>query len=166
MRYGHGDVHCTLYMSCKVAQFSSPSLPPSLPPSQLSQVRHRAQQREEEKDQIRKTMNGFVSQEKEKFERLAKHMKHQQRDLQTKSAQIKQVKDLIRNSPQLGRLPLRETQTSSGGTASTPTAVKTVPPVKGKGRKRSASENWLEHVPTSTVENGEGERSEGVCGER
>jgi kinesin family protein 23 len=28
-----------------------------------------------------------------------------------------------------------------------------VPPVKGKGRKRSASENWLEHVPSSTVEN-------------
>ena len=37
-------------------------------------------------------MTGFVSQEKEKFERLAKHMKFQQRDLQTKSAQIAQVR--------------------------------------------------------------------------
>ena len=60
----------------------------SLSPPQLSQLRHRAQQKEEEKDQIRKTMTGFVSQEKEK---LAKHMKYQQKDLLTKNAQIEQV---------------------------------------------------------------------------
>ena len=63
----------------------------SLSPPQLSQLRHRAQQKEEEKDQIRKTMTGFVSQEKEKFEKLAKHMKYQQKDLLTKNAQIEQV---------------------------------------------------------------------------
>ena len=36
-------------------------------------------------------MTGFVSQEKEKFEKLAKHMKYQQKDLLTKNAQIEQV---------------------------------------------------------------------------
>jgi kinesin family protein 23 len=46
---------------------------------ELSQLRHQAQQGEQEKDQIRRTMTGFVSQEKEKFERLAKHMKYQQK---------------------------------------------------------------------------------------
>ena len=59
-------------------------------------------------------MHGFVSQEKEKFERLAKHMKYQQKDLQAKSAQIQQVKELIKNSPRVGssggRAPLRDTQ--------------------------------------------------------
>ena len=67
------------------------SLSLSLSPPQLSQLHHRAQQKEEEKDQIRKTMTGFVSQEKEKFEKLAKHMKYQQKDLLTKNAQIEQV---------------------------------------------------------------------------
>lgn len=104
-------------------------------------------------------MNGFVSQEKEKFERLARHMKYQQKDLQTKSAQIAQVKELIRNSPRVGRTPLREAQTGGlGGVAVTPGGKNVAPPVKGKGRKRSASENWLEHIPPSTVENGEGGR--------
>ena len=71
------------------------------------------------------------------------------------------MKILIRNSPRLGRTPLRDTTqtvtkvkaiTTPGTNAA---AVKRVAvPVKGKGRKRSASENWLEHVPSSTVENG------------
>ena len=77
------------------------------------------------------------------------------------------MKQLIRNSPRIGHTPLRETQASSGLAAATPGAVKMgVPPVKGKGRKRSASENWLEHVPSSTVENSEGEgvvRERGRC---
>ena len=71
------------------------------------------------------------------------------------------MKELIRNSPRLGRTPLRDTtQTVTKVKAiATPgtnaAAVKRVAvPVKGKGRKRSASENWLEHVPSSTVENG------------
>ena len=93
------------------------SLPPLSP--QLSHERQNAQLKEEEKDQIRKTMHGFVSQEKEKFERLAKHMKYQQKDLQAKSAQIEQVKELIRNSPRVGssggRAPLRDTQVSAEG---------------------------------------------------
>ena len=78
-------------------------------------------------------MNGFVSQEKEKFERLARHMKYQQKDLQTKSAQIAQVKELIRNSPRIGRTPLREAQTGGlGGVAVTPGGKNVAPPVKGK----------------------------------
>ncbi|CAI7996758.1 Kinesin-like protein KIF23 [Geodia barretti] len=104
-------------------------------------------------------MTGFVSQEKEKFERLATHMKTQQRDLLAKSAQIQQVKELIRNSPHLARTPLRDTNqtiTMAKTTATPPAAFAkgNAPPIKGKGRKRSASENWLEHVPSSTVENG------------
>ena len=68
-----------------------------------------------------------------------------------------QVKELIRNSPRIGHTPLRETQATSGLAAASHDAVKMgVPPVKGKGRKRSASENWLEHVPSSTVESGKG----------
>ncbi|CAI8044880.1 hypothetical protein GBAR_LOCUS24855, partial [Geodia barretti] len=58
---------------------------------ELSQLQHRAEQDEEEKDKIKQRMTGFVSQEKEKFERLATHMKTQQRDLLAKSAQIQQV---------------------------------------------------------------------------
>ena len=57
----------------------------------MSQLQHRAEQDEEEKDKIKQRMTGFVSQEKEKFERLATHMKTQQRDLLAKSAQIQQV---------------------------------------------------------------------------
>ena len=55
-------------------------------------------------------MHGFVSQEKEKFERLARQMKHQRKDLEAKSAAIQQVKELIRNSPHITRTPLREAQ--------------------------------------------------------
>jgi kinesin family protein 23 len=126
---------------------------------ELSQLQHRAEQDEEEKDKIKQRMTGFVSQEKEKFERLATHMKTQQRDLLAKSAQIQQVKELIRNSPHLARTPLRDTNqtiTMAKTTATPPAAFAkgNAPPIKGKGRKRSASENWLEHVPSSTVENG------------
>ena len=74
-------------------------------------------------------------------------------------AAARQVKELIRNSPRLVRTPLRDTtQTISSGKpiiAPAPVAKGNTPPVKGKGRKRSMSENWLEHVPSSTVENGE-----------
>ena len=68
-----------------------------------------------------------------------------------------QVKELIRNSPRLVRTPLRDTQAvTTSKTMATPVSVKaTVPPVKGKSRKRSSSENWLEHVPSSSVDNGD-----------
>ena len=59
---------------------------------QLSQLQDRAEQEEQEKDHIQRRMTGFVSQEKEKFERMAKHMKTQQKDLLTKNAQIQQVR--------------------------------------------------------------------------
>ena len=92
-----------------------PSLPPPLPHSltpslQLSHVRHKSHQTEEEKDTIQKTMHGFVNHEKEKFERLARQMKYQKKDLQAKSAAIQQVKALIRNSPHAVRTPLKERQ--------------------------------------------------------
>ena len=55
-------------------------------------------------------MLGFVSQEKEKFERMAHEMKVKDRDLAKKNEKLRQVKELIRNSPcaSLTRTPLRE----------------------------------------------------------
>ena len=55
-------------------------------------------------------MQGFVSHEKEKFERLAHEMKQ-------KEKKLRQVKELIRNSPCSTRTPLKDstqqnTQTS------------------------------------------------------
>ena len=69
-----------------------------------------------------------------------------------------QVKELIRNSHHLVRSPLRDTTQTAVATiktTATPPAVVgkgNAPSIKGKGRKRSASENWLEHAPSSTVE--------------
>lgn len=56
-------------------------------------------------------MQGFVSAEKEKFERLASKMKNKEKDLAIKSQKLKQVEELIKNSPCVvtrSRTPLRD----------------------------------------------------------
>ena len=52
-----------------------------------------------ETETIRSTMQGFVSAEKEKFERLASKMKYKEKDLAIKSEKLRQVEELIKNSP-------------------------------------------------------------------
>lgn len=57
-------------------------------------------------------MQGFVSAEKQKFERLASKMKNKERDLAIKNQKLKQVEELIKNSPcvtrRATRNPLRD----------------------------------------------------------
>ena len=54
-----------------------------------------------EKEVLQQRMQGFVSHEKEKFERLAHEMKR-------KDEKLRQVKELIRNSPCATRTPLKD----------------------------------------------------------
>ena len=75
---------------------------------QLNTEREQIAKQHQEQSKMRKTMQGFVSQEKQKFERLASQMKARERDLAVKSEKLRQVTELIRNSPCATRTPLRE----------------------------------------------------------
>lgn len=78
---------------------------------QLSAKHDAIVRRDKETDTIRSTMQGFVSAEKEKFERLASKMKTREKDLAIKSEKLRQVEELIKNSPCPGvkpRNPLRD----------------------------------------------------------
>ena len=81
-----------------------------------------AKQKETEKEAaekllLRKKMKGFVTHEKEKFDRLSKQMQRKQREIRAKSEKLRQVEELIKNSPLPSaasassdvRTPLRET---------------------------------------------------------
>ena len=81
-----------------------------------------AKQRETEKEAaqkllLKKKMKGFVSHEKEKFDRLSKQMQRKQREIRAKNEKLRQVEELIKNSPLPSaasassdvRTPLRET---------------------------------------------------------
>ena len=81
-----------------------------------------AKQKETEKEAaekllLRKKMKGFVSHEKEKYDRLSKQMQRKQREIRVKNEKLRQVEELIENSPlpaaaspsNGGRTPLRET---------------------------------------------------------
>lgn len=66
-----------------------------------------------ETEAIRTTMQGFVSAEKQKFEKLATKMKTKEKDLAIKSEKLRQVEELIKNSPCVvgraaARYPLRD----------------------------------------------------------
>ena len=79
------------------------------------------QQRAKETETIRSTMQGFVSAEKEKFERLANKMKHKEKDLAIKSEKLRQVEELIKNSPCVvtrSRKALREKNPNPNGSLS------------------------------------------------
>lgn len=122
---------------------------------ELNTEREQIAKQHQEQSKMRKTMQGFVSQEKQKFERLASQMKARERDLAVKSEKLRQVTELIRNSPCATRTPLRES-TQENTPTETPKSVKNASshiPVRPKGRKRSLSENWLEHKPHTTVDN-------------
>ena len=55
-------------------------------------------------------MSGFVSHEKEKFERMAKEMQNKERDLMYMDTKLRRVEELIKNSPvvQSRRVALKE----------------------------------------------------------
>ncbi|XP_003384468.1 PREDICTED: kinesin-like protein KIF23 [Amphimedon queenslandica] len=106
-------------------------------------------------------LEGQVQRERAKFERLAKAKEQTEMECQAKEEKIAQVRDFLHacNSPlrearldaarSRGNTPLKtsnkENKTEEG-TAPLYT--------KGKAqRKRSLSENWLEHKPTDCVEN-------------
>lgn len=78
---------------------------------QLNAERVAKQKREQETENIRYKMQGFVSAEKEKFERLAHQMKNREKDLAIKSQKLMQVEEIIKNSPcpvARSRGPLRD----------------------------------------------------------
>ena len=63
-----------------------------------------AKQKETEKEAaqkllLKKKMKGFVSHEKEKFDRLSKQMQRKQREIRAKNEKLRQVEELIKNSP-------------------------------------------------------------------
>ncbi|KAL5468996.1 hypothetical protein EMCRGX_G030160 [Ephydatia muelleri] len=101
-----------------------------------------------EKETIQKTMTGFVSKEREKFEQMSRKM---EKDLEEKNGCEGENGQHQKGSEQVQ--VEQQQQVADGATAA---ACTTVPaPVKGKGRKRSVSDNWLEHKPTDIVDNGE-----------
>ena len=55
-------------------------------------------------------MNGFVSHEREKYERMAREMQDKNRDLVHMDSKLRKVQELIKNSPvvQSRRVPLKE----------------------------------------------------------
>ncbi len=77
----------------------------------MSAERRAVRKREEEKEMIRTKMQGFVSAEKEKIDKLSHRMKYKEKDLAIKCAKLRQVEEIIKNSPcHTGtRTPLRET---------------------------------------------------------
>ncbi len=57
-------------------------------------------------------MEGHVRQERERFEKLARQMKNKEKDLAVKSDQLRQVKEVIKNSPLVSvRSTLKESNT-------------------------------------------------------
>jgi len=62
---------------------------------------------------IRSKMQGFVSAEKEKIDKLSHRIKDKEKDLAIKNAKLRQVEDIIKNSPCTAnantRVPLRDT---------------------------------------------------------
>lgn len=65
-------------------------------------------------------MQGYVSHEKQKFERLAQEMKTKDKDLRVKNETLRKVEELIKNSPAVrnNRKPLQENNTSEDTTVS------------------------------------------------
>ena len=64
-------------------------------------------------------MSGFVSHEKEKFERMAKEMQNKERDLMYMDTKLRRVEQLIKNSPvvQSRRVALKENTTQNAGSS-------------------------------------------------
>ena len=60
-------------------------------------------------------MSGFVSHEKEKFEKMAREMKSKDRDLVYMDSKLRKVEELIKNSPvvQSKRVALKEAATQN-----------------------------------------------------
>lgn len=140
--------------------------------SQVAELHAEHQVQLHEKEAIQKSMNGFVRNEREKYEQISRKM---EKDLEMKNEKLRQVKELIKNSP-CPRTPFKEKnvceadtplpqkgndqaapeqKAETDGAAATAGVPIVVAPVKAKGRKRSISENWLEHKPTNVVDNGE-----------
>lgn len=77
---------------------------------QLSAERKALQRNEKQTKELRQTMNGFVSHEREKFEKMAREMQHKDRDLVYMDTKLRKVQELIKNSPvvQSRRVPLKD----------------------------------------------------------
>ena len=73
-----------------------------------------------EKETIQKTMTGFVSKEREKFEQMSRKM---EKDLEAKSEKLRQVKELIKNSPCPTRTPFKERNTCDTDSVQHPSAA-------------------------------------------
>jgi hypothetical protein len=77
---------------------------------QLSAERKALQRNEKATKELRQTMNGFVSHEREKFERIAREMQDKDKDLVYMDSKLRKVQELIKNSPvvQSRRVPLKD----------------------------------------------------------
>ncbi len=83
-----------------------------LNPLQLITEREESAKNKQATVAIRHTMEGHVRHEKERFEKLARHMKDKEKDLAFKSDKLRQVTEVIKNSPLVSvRSTLKESNT-------------------------------------------------------
>lgn len=126
MKYREPDVDCmcsSMYFSASMHVYMCVCVY-----VQLNAEREEVQKREQETESIRHKMHGFVSAEKEKFERLAHHMRSQEKDLAIKKQKLQQVEQIIKNSPRplgsLGPGASRTASTAAAAAASTRAALR------------------------------------------
>lgn len=126
--------------------------------NQLTETKRENEHHIEQTNVMQRQLKGRVTKEREKFEQLAQQMEMKELECHEKDQKLYQVRELIRNSPLAAarsnpNTPFKhkvekENRTKPGQ-----------PPLynkAGKGnRKRSLSENWLEHNPVDTVNNGD-----------
>ena len=86
---------------------------------QLNAERKALQRNEKEAKELRQTMSGFVSHEREKFERMAREMQDKDRNLVYMDSKLRKVQELIKNSPvvQSRRIPLKDSTAQNENSA-------------------------------------------------
>ena len=83
---------------------------------ELTAIQKETEKEAAEKLLLKKKMKGFVSHEKDKFDRLSKQMQRKQKEIHAKNEKLRQVEEFIKNSPlpacsgESVLTPLRETR--------------------------------------------------------
>jgi kinesin family protein 23 len=115
-----------------------------------------------ESTQAKLKLEGRVNQERERFEKLAKEKEMTEKECLAKEEKLSQVRELIRNSPltavrgtvSMATTPLKSSASNIRDNKPKEGCAPLYTKTKGR-RKRSLSENWLEHKPADTVESGD-----------
>ncbi|XP_065886124.1 kinesin-like protein KIF23 [Dysidea avara] len=89
------------------------------------------------------SMQGFVSQEREKYEKMTKQLAKKNRLLYASDEKLRKVQAMVDHPPP-----------SPGKTTESSNQPLNIPVRSNAHRKRSFSENWLDHRPTGSVESG------------